>query len=167
MWCRATDHKRGAAGAGEHGTTSGQPIQHGSCQHLLLAGSSSWTLGRVAQRLHPALSRALPQPPEEPLPCAWSCFACVATGDRSAQGGRGGRKCWGPSKVTIWPSTMRWGASRSTVSASHGYRRVTVVSGGSTEPYAIWCCVPTNAGLSPTIPGFGRLEEALASGGGC
>ena len=112
MWSRAANHKRGAAGAGEHGTTSGQPIRHGSCQHLLLAGSSSWALGRAARRVHPALSRALPWPPEEPLPCAWSCFARVAVGDSSAQGGRRGRKCWAPSKVTIWPSTMRWGASR-------------------------------------------------------
>lgn len=123
--------------------------------------------GRAAQRPHPALSRALPQPPEELLPCARSCFTCVATGGRSARGGRGGRKCWAPSKLTIWLSTMRWGASHGTVSASQGYRRVTAVSGGSTEPYAIWCCVPTNAGLSPTSPGFGRLEEALASGRGC
>lgn len=60
-----------------------------------------------------------------------------------------------------------WGASCSTMNIGHGHRSVTVVSGGSTEPYAIRCCVPTDAGPSPTFPGFGRLEETPARGRGC
>jgi len=82
MWCRAADHMKGAVSAGELGTASGQLVRHGSCQHLLLVGSSSWALGKAAWRLHPALSRALPRSPEDPLPYVWSCFARLGGGDR-------------------------------------------------------------------------------------
>lgn len=60
-----------------------------------------------------------------------------------------------------------WRAPCSTVKAGHGHHRVTVVSGGTTEPCAIWCCVPADADLSPTSPRFRHLEESLTSGRGC
>lgn len=87
-------------------------------------------------------------------------------------GGRGGRKFLGSfqsdhtGEHSMPGSIPGWGASCSTMNAGYEHHRVTVVSRGSTEPYAIHS-VPTDAGPCPTSPGFGRLEEALASSGGC
>lgn len=156
--------------AGQHSTTFGQPIQCDSFQHLLLAGSSSWAWGRDAWRLHPALSRALSQPLEEPLPYTTrSCFARVVVGDSSVQGERGDRKSWDPSsdhtaEHNALGSIPDRRASCSTVNAGHGHHTATVMSEGSTEPYAVQCCVPTDPALSPTSSRFGHLEGTLASG---
>lgn len=53
------------------------------------------------------------------------------------------------------------------MNANHRHHGVTVVSGGSTELYAIQLCVHTDADPSPTSSGFECLEETLASGRGC
>lgn len=46
-----------------------------------------------------------------------------------------------------------WGAPCGTVNTGHGHHRATVVAGRRTEPYAIRCCVLTDAGPFPASPG--------------